>query len=239
MLNAELQSNERATLAKPPSVAKQVFEKLVQGILSGDIPPESILPSERILGERFNVSRLMVRQAIHRLEELGLVRVRQGGATLVLNPAHCDHPEVTMLALRYGPDAQSQFKALRERQILGSLGMLLLAAREVRPVDIDALDKIITDYADDSRRLNEQFWIKIADITQNSFYQRDTRYWFRIAREDKRVADRAHLPLSNRIDIYRQLLTALTQGTEAVSQYFNTVVELLELLEEEVHDHFA
>ena len=236
MLNAEAQSHERTTLVKPPSVAKQVFEKLIQGILSGEIPPDSILPSERILGERFNVSRLMVRQAIHRLEELGLVRVRQGGATLVLDPAHCDHPEVTMLALRYGPDEQSQFKALRERQILGSLGMLLLATREVKPEDINALEQVITEFAQDSRRLNEQFWIKIADITGNSFYQRDTRYWFRIAREDKRVGERAHLPLSSRVDIYRQLLAALQEGTHAVSQYFNTVVELLELLEEEVND---
>lgn len=236
MLNAEIQSPEIRTLVKPPSVAKQVFEKLIQGILSGEIPPDSILPSERVLGERFNVSRLMVRQAIHRLEELGLVRVRQGGATLVLDPAHCDHPEVTMLALRYGPDEQSQFKALRERQILGSLGMLLLAAREVKPEDINALEQVITEFAQDSRRLNEQFWIKIADITGNSFYQRDTRYWFRIAREDKRVGERAHLPLSSRVDIYRQLLAALQEGTHAVSQYFNTVVELLELLEEEVND---
>ncbi|MDP7040026.1 MAG: GntR family transcriptional regulator [Myxococcota bacterium] len=236
MLNAEVQSPAMTTLAKPPSVAKQVFEKLIQAILSGDIPADSVLPSERILGQRFNVSRLMVRQAIHRLEELGLVRVRQGGATLVLDPAHCDHPEVAMLALRYGPDGRTQFKALRERQILGSLGMLLLAAREVKAEDIGELERIIADFAQDSRRLNEKFWIKIADVTGNSFYQRDTRYWFRIAREDIRVGQRAHLPLSSRVDIYRQLLVALQEGTHAVSQYFNTVVELLELLEGEYDD---
>jgi len=235
MLNVQTQNHPLEDLPKPPSVAKQVFENLVQAILSGAIASESILPSERILAERFSVSRLMVRQAIHRLAELGLVKVRQGGATLVLDPAHCDHPEVAMLALRYGPDGHKQFKALRERQILGSLGMLLLAARHVQTKEIQELEDIIDASVDDSIALNEQFWIKIADITGNSFYQRDTRYWFRIAREDARVGDRAHLPLSSRIDIYRQLLEALQQGVHAVSQYFNTVVELLELLEEE-HD---
>ena len=235
MINAHAHNSPLDVLPKPPSVSRQVFEHLVQAILSGTIAPESILSSERILAEKFNVSRLMVRQAIHRLAELGLVKVRQGGATLVLNPAHCDHPEVAMLALRYGPDGDKQFKALRERQILGSLGMLLLAARNVQAQDLQELEGIIKGHMDDPRNLNEKFWIKIADVTGNSFYQRDTRYWFRIAREDIRVAERAHLPLSSRVDIYRQLLAALQEGTYAVSQYFNTVVELLELLEGE-HD---
>ena len=63
----------------------QVFEQMARAIVIGDYPPGSKLPSERMLTEVFEVNRHVVREAVKRLEQVGLVKVNQGGATRVLD----------------------------------------------------------------------------------------------------------------------------------------------------------
>jgi GntR family transcriptional regulator len=63
----------------------------VESVLAGDIadgslPPETQLPSEDGLIERFKVSRTTVRKAIQNLVERGLVEVRRGRGTFVTQP---------------------------------------------------------------------------------------------------------------------------------------------------------
>ena len=63
----------------------------VESVLAGDIadgslPPETQLPSEDGLVERFKVSRTTVRKAIQNLVERGLVEVRRGKGTFVTQP---------------------------------------------------------------------------------------------------------------------------------------------------------
>jgi GntR family transcriptional regulator len=63
----------------------------VESVLSGDIadgslPPETQLPPEDGLVERFKVSRTTVRKAIQNLVERGLVEVRRGRGTFVTQP---------------------------------------------------------------------------------------------------------------------------------------------------------
>src|SRR6266404_4950580 len=63
----------------------------VESVLAGDIadgslPPETQLPSEDGLIERFKVSRTTVRKAIQNLVERELVEVRRGKGTFVAQP---------------------------------------------------------------------------------------------------------------------------------------------------------
>jgi len=63
----------------------------VESVLAGDIadgslPPETQLPPEEGLIERFKVSRTTVRKAIQNLVERGLVEVRRGKGTFVTQP---------------------------------------------------------------------------------------------------------------------------------------------------------
>jgi GntR family transcriptional regulator len=63
----------------------------VESVLAGDIAngslaPETQLPSEEGLIERFKVSRTTVRKAIQNLGERGLVEVRRGKGTFVTRP---------------------------------------------------------------------------------------------------------------------------------------------------------
>jgi DNA-binding FadR family transcriptional regulator len=65
------------------SLSDAVFEQLRDQILRGERGAGSPLPAERALCEALGVNRSAVREALRRLEQAGLVVVRQGGASRV------------------------------------------------------------------------------------------------------------------------------------------------------------
>ncbi len=67
------------------SLSDAVYTQLRERILGGDLAPGDSLPSERLLCEMLGVNRGAVREGIKRLQESGLVRVRHGGPTQVLD----------------------------------------------------------------------------------------------------------------------------------------------------------
>jgi GntR family transcriptional repressor for pyruvate dehydrogenase complex len=64
----------------PTSVSTRIYEDLRARILAGEAEE---LPSERRLAEDLGASRHAVREALKRLQQAGLVRITQGGATRV------------------------------------------------------------------------------------------------------------------------------------------------------------
>ena len=61
-------------------------------IFNNAVPPGSRLPSEHTLSDRYGVSRVTVRAALHGLREAGLVAIRQGhGATVLPRPIAVTH----------------------------------------------------------------------------------------------------------------------------------------------------
>jgi GntR family transcriptional repressor for pyruvate dehydrogenase complex len=64
-------------------VAEEIVEQLRTLILTGQYAPGSKLPPERELSKRLGVNRASLREALKKLEHLGLVRIRQGDGTRV------------------------------------------------------------------------------------------------------------------------------------------------------------
>ncbi len=67
------------------SLPDKVFEQLMSEIVSGRYRPGSAIASERTLSQVFAVNRHVVREALKRLEQVGLVKIVQGGRTTVLD----------------------------------------------------------------------------------------------------------------------------------------------------------
>jgi GntR family transcriptional regulator, transcriptional repressor for pyruvate dehydrogenase complex len=65
------------------SVPDEVFDQILDDVVSGEFVPGEALPSERKLAEVLGVSRPAVREALQRVAQAGLVEVRQGDATTV------------------------------------------------------------------------------------------------------------------------------------------------------------
>src|SRR3954471_22792837 len=64
-------------------VAGRVFSRLVEDVLSGRYEPGEKLPTQRALAAALDVNMASVREAVKRLEQLGLVEVRHGDAMRV------------------------------------------------------------------------------------------------------------------------------------------------------------
>ncbi|WP_439600757.1 FadR/GntR family transcriptional regulator [Devosia sp.] len=68
---------------RPAKLVDRVFEELRQRIEDGNYPPDTRLPSEHELAATLGVSRPIVRDALGRLREQGIVYSRQGAGTFV------------------------------------------------------------------------------------------------------------------------------------------------------------
>lgn len=68
-----------------PPLSEAVIRSLVTEIVVGTYPPGSPLPTAGVLGEHYQVSRTVIREATTSLTEKGLVATRQGWGTVVLD----------------------------------------------------------------------------------------------------------------------------------------------------------
>jgi DNA-binding FadR family transcriptional regulator len=66
------------TPVKQNRIAVEIVSQLKAAILAGRFAPDERLPTERELTEQFNVSRVVVREAVRELEITGLVKILQG-----------------------------------------------------------------------------------------------------------------------------------------------------------------
>jgi GntR family transcriptional regulator, transcriptional repressor for pyruvate dehydrogenase complex len=82
------------------TVADRLTDALIDAVVDGRFPPGTPLPPERELARVFEVNRATLRQAIGRLEQLGLLRRRQGSGTVVLDPLLATAPEVVARVAR-------------------------------------------------------------------------------------------------------------------------------------------
>lgn len=67
------------------SISDTVFGQITAKILEGELAAGEKLPGERQLCEQLGVNRSAVREAIKRLQQAGLVQVRHGGASTVMD----------------------------------------------------------------------------------------------------------------------------------------------------------
>jgi DNA-binding FadR family transcriptional regulator len=214
-------------------VADAIFERLAGMILTGDLAPGDPLPPERDLAERFEVSRIIVRSATHRLAELGLVRVRQGGATLVCDPAESSHPDVALLAMRWSPSRKALLIDLFERQLLGAHPLLVLAEPRAGAGDIEKLGALVDRHESGAlalREFEEEFWIAVADVGGNSVYRRETRFWFRAVREQPGAHHPEFGNRAQRLALYREILHRLEHRKDAARAYLLATSAVLSML---------
>mgnify|MGYP000343859814 FL=1 len=70
---------------KSKLLAEQVQEQIYHYILETPLEPGSKLPNEFELGEKFDVGRSTIREAVKLLVSQGILEVRRGSGTYVVN----------------------------------------------------------------------------------------------------------------------------------------------------------
>jgi DNA-binding FadR family transcriptional regulator len=221
-----------ATSFVQPRVADRVFEHLARAILEKQLEAGKPLPSERELAERFAVSRVVLREAIHRLKELSLVRVRPGGATLVLDPDEADDPRVSELAMQLGLTSGDVEREVVERMLLHAAALLELAEPRLVRRDLAALGAEVDAYQRAGEgglgSFLERYWVRVADASKNRIYRRETRWWYSVL--GRRYDLRATLSFGShetRVVFYRAINERLERRAGAARFYLDSVRHLL------------
>lgn len=155
------------------SLIDEVFDQLVAGIVSGELPAGEPLPAERRLAEALGVSRPAVREALQRLAQSRLVDVRQGDGTTVADYRRTAGPELLPhLLVRDGVfDATVARSIVEVRAMLGPNAAQLAAERGEDGLadDLDALTVGLEADADPIARQRTAlaWWDRLIDATDN------------------------------------------------------------------------
>jgi GntR family transcriptional regulator, transcriptional repressor for pyruvate dehydrogenase complex len=161
------------------SLPDRVFEQLTGEVVSGGYPVGSAIPSERELSELLGVNRHVVREAVKRLEQVGLVRGTQGGRTTVLDYRQTAGLDVLALLAEHARELEPLLPllvaALEMRAGIGADLARLCAERapsELR-AELPAIAEQIrlTGSGEELLALDEAFWRIILDGAGNLAYQ--------------------------------------------------------------------
>lgn len=148
------------------SLSDSVYQQLERKIVTRELAPGDELPAERELCEMLSVNRGAVREALKRLQQSGLIAVRQGGASRVLDFQADGGLDLLPTLI---VDSQGNLNPGVARSILGMRAAMapdiaLQAAAKGGPKLADALDAVIARMRlaqDDVPALQElslEFW---------------------------------------------------------------------------------
>ncbi|MGM7721862.1 FadR/GntR family transcriptional regulator [uncultured Metabacillus sp.] len=130
-----VQSVSRSTLAK------QVVDRIVQLLVSGQMKAGDKLPPETELMEELDVSRPVIREALSALETLGVITRKTREGTFFNNKIG-SHPFSVMLAL-----AVDNLPAIIEARMALELGLVTMAAEKITDEQLAALRETIDGIA--------------------------------------------------------------------------------------------
>lgn len=218
--------------------ADAIFEQLAAAILTGELAPGAPLPPERILGAEFGVSRMVLRQAVHRLAEIGLVRVRQGGATLVLDPGEAG--DIRLIGLYYALDPGGErARVIRrdaiEKQSLQGLSLIDVCARRATREEKQSIRELTLAFDEaaateaDFVAFEEAFWRAVSHAGKNRIFEMEIVWWYDTLAEGRPSPEHV-APISLRIAFYRELARCLVEGKGATQYYLAVTTPQLEAL---------
>ncbi|HLW02869.1 MAG TPA: FadR/GntR family transcriptional regulator [Ktedonobacterales bacterium] len=153
-------------------VYEQIAQQIEQRILSGTLRSGDRLPTERELAEQFQASRTAVREAMKTLAQKGLVDMRPGRGTIVIDGTTQAMRHSLGLMMRVG-QAGSSDELVEVREILEPEIAAMAAARATQE-HIAALQEAVQimdgslDAADSYIAADNDFHRALAKATQNT-----------------------------------------------------------------------
>lgn len=215
------------------SVAKQIRE----AIEAGEFPVGARLPGERELAERFNVSRVTIREAEIALETLGWISIKTGSGVYVLSrDAHAAGrlPDVTAFDLTA---ARAVFEAEAAALAAANIDDAALA-------ELDALIAVMADPATtdaQSSAADQKFHEAIARLAGNPVVEYCIKLIWRMRNELPKVKQVyqsvCHHDWESRTDEHAAILSALRNrdpqaSRAAMRDHFHRLFEAMLAAEE-------
>ena len=165
-----MQEESETRVERPSTFADQVYGRILTGIAGGLFPIASKLPSEKQLGERFGVSRPVVRDALSRLQRDGLIESRKGSGSFVLSSPPEDLSaavDMTQIA-RY--QRYQEFRLVVEGTAAGLAAERRSAAQLTRILDAHATFLSQIEKGEFLWQSDREVHIAIAEAAGNEFF---------------------------------------------------------------------
>ena len=143
---------------------RQVLDKMLEILATGEYPPGSRLPPERELSERFGVSRPTIREAIIALEVKGAVKVKTGSGVYVVEHRNLSGDQ----QLAISPFELTESRVLIEGEAAALAASMITEEQLVALAA--ALDEMATETDEGNPMSNDadrRFHSIIAQATQN------------------------------------------------------------------------
>ena len=131
-----------AAVPRSPTLSARVTEAVEQLIADNELVPGDRMPSERVLAEKFDFSRTVIREAVRSLVAKGLLDVRRGSGTVVCGPQANFVSRSLSLLLQAG-GTSTGYDQVHEVRTLLELHIASLAAERRSEVDIMNLDRAL------------------------------------------------------------------------------------------------
>jgi DNA-binding FadR family transcriptional regulator len=164
---------------KPAPLPDQVFAHFAHRIINGDLKAGDSLPPEREMAEQFGVNRHVVREAVKRAQQVGLVTVVHGGGTKVLDVR--EHAGLGLLELlaQHAEEGTLTYKywlsVVEMRVAIASDIARLCAERAPRELKDELIELVeaMRSAKDDIEllELDEQFWSQATRGSDNFVYR--------------------------------------------------------------------
>ena len=151
-------------------LADQLYEQILDRIVSGSLPVGGKLPSESQLGDLFGVSRPVVREALSRLQADGVVVSRHGSGSYVQR-----RPNQAFAALAPIGDVANLMRGMEFRIALEGEAASL-AARRRTEADLARIERalaeleVVTARGEVGVEADRDFHVAIAAATQNQLF---------------------------------------------------------------------
>ncbi|UCF90369.1 MAG: FadR family transcriptional regulator [Desulfobacterales bacterium] len=155
---------------KTRKISDEVYKQIVASISSGQFKPGEKIPSEREMASELGISRQSLREALHRAEVMGLIKVRQGEGSFIRSSVH--EPLKPALTVIIEKEAEKIFEFLEIRKLIEGW-CAEKAAREANAEDLDyiraILDQMKTIGSKDKRweEMDVAFHLAIAEASHN------------------------------------------------------------------------
>ena len=198
----------------------QVAHKLEQFILD-ELEPGDKLPSERELAELCKVSRSSIRDAIRRLELLGLVEPRQGAGTIV-REFSTDALAKSLASILVGK--RRQVAELLEVRLMLEPAIAARAATNVTPEQLAQMTELISRQGEKAARgelaieEDSQFHYAIAKAADNSVVLRIVDTLIDLLRGTREQTLQVNRRPEKSYAGHRRILRALEQGDAAAAE---------------------
>ena len=150
---------------------QQIVDQIEGRIVAGELKVGDQLPSERELAEQFTVSRIAVREAVKALQEKGLVEIRPGRGTFIVNGMP-DKVRASLGLLMMFGSAEGSANLVEVREILEP-EIAALAATRITQEQISAMSEAVEimeqalDNVDTFVEADLDFHLALAQATQN------------------------------------------------------------------------